>query len=182
MGEVRQRAARSRKGNDPDAAQWLTTLLTYSRLTRPQQPLLRPSGWRNKLRALGTRGLLAKLRMVASLLQKPVAARHQQPQREQPVRSRHQPSNFEAGAAPPPRIAHAAARARAVKPAGEEMSVRKAVSNYKETRTNEVGAAKGAVRSGTRRKESTTKVARHGMWLQNTMNECGRKRNRTGDG
>ena len=100
----------------------------------------------------------------------------------QPVRSRHQPSNFEAGAAPPPRIAHAAARARAVKPAGEEMSVRKAVSNYKETRTNEVGAAKGAARAGTRRKESTTKVARHGMWLQNTMNECGRKRNRTGDG
>ena len=62
------------------------------------------------------------------------------------------------------------------------MSVRKAVSNYKETRTNEVGAAKGAARTGMRRKESTTKVARHGMWLQNTMNECGRKRNRTGDG
>ena len=116
--------------------------------------------------------------MVASLLQKPVAARHQQPQREQPVRSRHQPSNFEAGAAPPPRIAHAAARARAVKPAGEEMSVRKAVSNYKETRTNEVGAAKGAARTGTRRKESTTKVVRHGMWLHNSMNEVGGK----GDG
>ena len=149
LGEVRPRAVRSRKGNDSDAAQWLTTLLTYSRLDQAagQQPPSRPTGWRNKLEALGTYGLLAKLHMVASLLQKPVAARHQQPQREQPVRSRHQPSNFEAGAAPPPRIAHAAARARAVKPAGEEMSVRKAVSNYKETRTNEVGAAKGAARA-----------------------------------
>ena len=132
-------------------------------------------------RALGADGLLAKLRTAANSLPKPMAAGQLQPQRERPGRSRHQPSNFVAGAAPPPRIAHAAARA-ATKPAGET-SVRKAVSNYKETRTNEVGAAKGAARAGTRRKESTTKVARHGMWLQNTaMNECGRKRRRTGDG
>jgi len=163
LGEVRARAkqARTRKGGN--VAQRIVTLLTYARLTRPPPPPPPPSGWRLVREKWSN---ILGMRQVAEVERRtPEDTGQPTPARVQPQRNRYQPSNFVAGAAPPPAVAHAQARAAV---SGRQVSAaRVAVGNYSLTRTRQArGVTGGIAKVGAKRREKTTRVARHGMELQ----------------
>ena len=109
-----------------------------------------------------------------------------QPQRVQPARTRHTPTTYVAEPAPSPRVAHEAARSMAAlgpgKAAKNQATSGRVVDSYKEARIYVMrDVTTRMARVGPKRKESTTKAARMGMWLQGWIRDCGRNR-RTGIG